>query len=173
MHRAIPYPVLLVLDDGTRLYLSLVHIRWAQKETDKTVLDGEMIQAVLSRSPLIKGVVPVGNAFLRAIQTGVADANPYDGIDAGKVNLWTYDSYHASTFGYYLEALVEFGHITGRDPRSLGAKECSAYELGLSGEQASALEQVAFDQLAAEGLVKPAPLVASDKTRADRCPAWH
>ncbi len=124
-------------------------------------------------SPLIKGVIPVGNAFQRAIQTGIADANPYDGIDAGKVNLWTYDSYHASTFGYYLEALVEFGHITGRDPRSLGSKECSAYELGLSGEQASALEQVAFDQLAAEGLVKAAPLVASDKTRADRCPIWR
>lgn len=49
VHRAIPYPVLLVLDDGARLYLSLVHIRWAQKEADKTVLDGEMIQAVLSR----------------------------------------------------------------------------------------------------------------------------
>ena len=66
---------------------------------------------------LIKGVVPVGEAWLRAMQTGVADANPYDGIDAGKVNLWTYDGYHASTYGYYLEALVVFGSITGRDPR--------------------------------------------------------
>jgi hypothetical protein len=47
-------------------------------------------------------VIPVGDAWIRAIHTGVADANPYDGIDAGKVNLWTYDSYHASTYGYYL-----------------------------------------------------------------------
>lgn len=46
VHRAIPYPVLLVLDDGSRLYLSLVHIRWAQKEADKTVLDGDLIQGV-------------------------------------------------------------------------------------------------------------------------------
>jgi hypothetical protein len=48
VHRAIPYPVLLVLDDGTRIYLSLVHIRWVQKEADKAVLDGELIQGILS-----------------------------------------------------------------------------------------------------------------------------
>lgn len=46
VHRVIPYPVLLVLDDGARLYLSLVHIRWAQKEADKAVLDGDLIQGV-------------------------------------------------------------------------------------------------------------------------------
>jgi Domain of unknown function (DUF4391) len=46
VHRAIPYPVVLVLDDGERLYVSLVHIRWAQKEADKTVLDGELVQGV-------------------------------------------------------------------------------------------------------------------------------
>ena len=47
--------------------------------------------------PAIKAVIPVGEAWTRAIQTGVADANPYDGIEAGKVDLWTYDHYHAST----------------------------------------------------------------------------
>ena len=83
------------------------------------------------------------------MQTGVADPNPYDGIEAGKLNLWTYDHYHASTHGYYLEALVIFGNVTGRDPRSLGDNECSAYELGLSRPEAKALQQVAFDQLAA------------------------
>jgi hypothetical protein len=96
-------------------------------------------------------VIPVGDAWIRAMHTGVADANPYDGIDAGKVNLWTYDSYHASTYGYYLEALVLFGAITGMDPRLLGEFECSGFELGLSAPQVGALEQVAFDQLAAEG----------------------
>jgi hypothetical protein len=101
-------------------------------------------------TPGIK-VVPVGDAWVRAMHAGVADANPYDGIDAGKVDLWTYDSYHASSYGYYLEALVLFGNITGRDPRSLGDNECSGFELGLSAAQVGALEQVAFDQLAAEG----------------------
>jgi len=96
-------------------------------------------------------VVPVGDAWVRAMRTGVADSNPYDGIDAEKINLWTYDGYHASTYGYYLEALLLFGNITGRDPRSLGDNECSGFELGLSGAQVGALQQVAYDQMAAEG----------------------
>jgi hypothetical protein len=105
----------------------------------------------------IKGVVPVGDAWVRAMQSGIADSNPYDGIDAGKINLWTYDSYHASTYGYYLEALMVFGSITRRDPRSLSGNECSGYELGLSTTQISALEQVAFEQLAAEGILSKTP----------------
>ena len=116
----------------------------------------------------VKGVIPVGESWTRAIQTGVADPNPYDGIDAGKLNLWTFDNYHASTHGYYLEALVIFGSVTGRDPRSLGDNECSAFELGLSRPQAKALQQIAFDQLAATGAVTAAPLVSPKATPA-RC----
>jgi hypothetical protein len=100
-------------------------------------------------------VIPVGDAWNRAMRAGLADANPYDGIDAGKLNLWTYDHYHASTYGYYLEALVVFGRVTGRDPRSLGGNECSAYELGLSSAEASKLQQIAFDELTAMGAVTP------------------
>jgi hypothetical protein len=114
-------------------------------------------------------VIPVGDAWVRAMHTGIADANPYDGIDAGKVNLWTYDSYHASTYGYYLEALVLFGAITGTDPRLLGEFECSGFELGLSAPQVGALQQVAFDQLAAEGTLSAAkakaPLKASSPAK--------
>lgn len=98
----------------------------------------------------VKMVIPVGESWLRAWQSGVADANPYDGIDAGKLNLWTYDSYHASTYGYYLQALVIFGSVTGLDPRSLGDGECSAFELGLSRAEAKSLQQVAFDSVAAK-----------------------
>lgn len=100
-------------------------------------------------SPFIRGVIPVGEAWLRAMQTGVADANPYDGIEFGKVSLWTHDFYHGSTYGYYLEALMIFGDLTGLDPRSLGQSERSAYELGMSQAQAEALQQVAFDELSA------------------------
>ena len=69
----------------------------------------------------VKAVIPVGEAWTRAMQAGVADTNPYDGIEAGKLNLWTYDAYHASTHGYYLEALVVFGSLTGKDPRSISS----------------------------------------------------
>jgi len=119
-------------------------------------------------------VVPVGDAWVRAMRTGVADSNPYDGIDAEKMNLWTYDAYHASTYGYYLEALVLFGNITGRDPRSLGANECSGFELGLSGAQVGALQQVAFDQLAAEGTLHAAAAKPETKSSPPaRCSAMH
>lgn len=43
-----------------------------------------------------------------------------------------------------------FGDLTGLDPRSLGKDERSAFELGLSPAQATALQQVAFDELAAQ-----------------------
>ncbi len=116
-----------------------------------------------------KAVIPVGEAWTRAMQTGVADANPYDGIEAGKLNLWAFDHYHASTHGYYLEALVIFGAVTGRDPRSLGDHECSGFELGISRPEVKALQQVAFDQLA--GSVTAAPAPPPGRTPAVRCAA--
>lgn len=100
-------------------------------------------------SPFIRGVIPVGEAWLRAMQVGIADPNPYDGIEFGKVSLWTHDFYHGSTYGYYLEALTIFGDLTGLDPRALGRGERSAFDLGLSAEQATALQQVAYDELMA------------------------
>ena len=120
-------------------------------------------------NPGVRGIIPVGEAFNRAVQTGVADGNPYDGIDAGKVDLWTFDHHHASSYGYYLEALTIFGSVTGRDPRSLGENECAGYELGLSQEQVRALQQVAFDQLAAEGPITPAPNLAHDESGPVHC----
>ena len=41
VHRAVPYPVLLLLAAPQGLFLSLAHKRWAQNETGKVVLDGE------------------------------------------------------------------------------------------------------------------------------------
>lgn len=106
-------------------------------------------------APSVKSVIAVGEAWTRAMQAGAADPNPYDGIDLDKFNLWTWDHYHASSYGYYLEALMAFGNLTGLDPRSLGDIECSGFELGLSRTEIKSLQQAAFDQLAAEGLVKP------------------
>ena len=62
-----------------------------------------------------------------------------------------------------------FGTLTGRDPRSLGENECSGYELGLQRPLVAALEQVAFDQLDAAGLVSTAPSAAPNPAAADRC----
>ncbi len=98
----------------------------------------------------IHSVLPVGTAWNRAIRDGYADPNPYDGVAFGQVNLWTWDQYHASAEGYYLEALVEFGAITGRDPRSLGSRERAAEDLGINPEVARRLRDVAAAELAAQ-----------------------
>jgi hypothetical protein len=95
-------------------------------------------------------VIPVGLAWNRAMDTGIADPNPYDGIDANRIDLWAFDHYHASAYGYYLEALVIFGRVTGRDPLSVGDHEKSIDDLGLDPKVIRALEQVAHDQLAAK-----------------------
>ena len=47
VHRSIPYPVLLVTACGTCLALSMAHLRAAQTEADKTVLDGELLSVEL------------------------------------------------------------------------------------------------------------------------------
>ena len=100
-------------------------------------------------STLIGGVIPVGQAWNRAIASGLADPNPYDGKDTG-INLWAPDDYHASVYGYYLEALTIFGSVTGRDPRSLGANEYVAKELGIGADTAAALQKVAAESQVAE-----------------------
>lgn len=38
-----------------------------------------------NNAPGVKSVLPVGDAWTRAMRTGVADPNPYDGVDAGQV----------------------------------------------------------------------------------------
>ena len=50
VHRAVPYPVLLLLIKGQSLTLSLAHKRWAQNEADKVVLDGSLISVTVSAS---------------------------------------------------------------------------------------------------------------------------
>ena len=123
---------------------------WHGQPIEKMALDVRAAyDAAAAGTPFIHGVIPVGEAWNRAMKTGVADPNPYDGIAFGQVDLWTTDHYHGSTYGYYLEALMMFGDITGLDPRSLGKTERTALELGMSAEQAVALQQVAFDELAA------------------------
>jgi hypothetical protein len=100
------------------------------------------------KTPGIAAVIPVGLAWNRAMDGGLADANPYDGIAAGKIDLWASDHYHASTYGYYLEALLIFGRVTGRDPLSVGVRESSIRELSLNPEIVRKLEQIAHDELA-------------------------
>ena len=129
-------------------YLQSGH--WFGQPIETMALDVRAACDLAARHTLYIGVVPVGQAWNRAILKGVAAGNPYLKIPPGQINLWASDGYHASTFGYYLEALVIFGSVTGRDPRALGSKEIAAAELGIAPAQAVKLQKVAFATLAKE-----------------------
>ena len=43
VHRAVPYPLLLLTEQGERPGLSAAHKRWSQGEAGKTVLEGEVV----------------------------------------------------------------------------------------------------------------------------------
>jgi len=122
-------------------------------------------------NPSFAGVIPVGDAFQRAVDSGVAQSDGFytaEGVYApevpqDKINLWWIDYLHASKYGSYLSALVIFGTLTGINPASFGASEQAAADLGISPADAVKLQQVAWDQLAAAG----APLVFNPCLRAN------
>ncbi|ADO73041.1 hypothetical protein [Stigmatella aurantiaca] len=100
-----------------------------------------------SRDLGFKGVARVGDGFMRAVEQGVADPNPADGLSPGMVNLWSnQDSRHSSKYGSYLSAAVLFAKITQVDPRGLatGAGSAAA-ELGISATEASNLHRIAYE----------------------------
>lgn len=102
-----------------------------------------------AESAEIDGVIPVGEAWNRAMAEEIADPNPYDGRDFGKIDLWSYDHYHASAEGSYLEALIVFAQITGYDVRQFGHGERAAHELGIEPKMAARLQDIAMVQLGA------------------------
>ena len=130
-------------------YLDSGH--WFGKPIETMALD---VRAAYDRaaehSSDIRAVIPVGQAWNRAIADGIAARNPYQGVNPDQVNLWAADGYHASAYGYYLEALVIFGSVTGHDPRSLGSEEQAAAQLRISPAEAIALQRIAFETLASE-----------------------
>ena len=97
-------------------------------------------------NPIFKGVAPVGAAFLSAVQQGLAIRDPFTetiGDAVGNISLWWDDNFHPSKYGSYLSAATLFGTLTGVDPRSLGAGDRAAAELGIDPAVAAALQNVA------------------------------
>lgn len=121
---------------------------WFGKSIQTMALDiARATQKAVDQCPELSGGIPVGAAWNRAMEEGVADPDPYDGISFGKIDLWTWDHFHASAAGYYLSALVIFGRVTGQDPRQFGAREVAAEKLGLQPETAVRLQEIAAETL--------------------------
>jgi len=73
IHRAIPYPVILVADQGGGIDISLAHKRASEGEAGKVVLDNEIVSVSLNRTVAVEkdflgslsiAAQPSGNLFL-------------------------------------------------------------------------------------------------------------
>ncbi len=104
--------------------------------------------AAADRTGGFAGVAPVGDAFLRAVTSGVATRNLYapNALSDGLIDLWFNDGTHASVYGSYLSALTIFGTMTGMDPGMFGSSERAARDLGISSAESLLLQSVASAQ---------------------------
>jgi autotransporter-associated beta strand protein len=119
------------------------------------------------------GVALSGDAWVSAINLGIAVQNPYLANNpANQVNLWdsnpltacctTPIGYHPSAYGAYLDALSLFYKITGIDPATLDSEtnpnnplflSSAAHALGISATDAQLLAIAAADTVRAGGPV--------------------
>jgi hypothetical protein len=95
-----------------------------------------------------QGVAPAGDAWLLAMQRGVAQSNPYD-PEPGRIDLWNVDRAHPSVYGAYLNACVIFETVTGESAESLGPNEQAASDLHIAPDIAESLQDIAHDQVVA------------------------
>jgi hypothetical protein len=65
LHRAVPYPVVALAEQGEHTQLSLAHKRWSQGEAGKTVLDGDLVAVDPTEVD-----EPIRAAFLSALALG-------------------------------------------------------------------------------------------------------
>jgi len=114
-------------------------------------------------NPNFAGVVAVGDAFQNAVDQNLVKTGSFYNEDGTfnpnqpgePINLWWDDYLHASKYGSYLDALMQFGEITGLDPQSLGMNEIAARELGISASDAYILQQVAAETLGFQKIPEP------------------
>ena len=119
--------------------------------------------AKAASNPKFAGVLPVGDAFQLAVDQGLVKTSGF--YDATGVyvppqpgepmNLWWFDYLHASKYGSYLDALVQFGMITGLSPLSLGPNEQAAIDLGIGQTDALTLQRIAAEELSIAAVPEP------------------
>jgi len=107
--------------------------------------------SVAAANPRFAGVLPIGDAFQYAIDHDLVKTDRfYDAggvfvpqTATGRMDLWWDDRLHASKYGSYLDALVQFGVITGLDPSRFGAADQAAMDLGIDPRDALTLQHIA------------------------------
>lgn len=94
----------------------------------------------------LAGVIPVGEAFLHAVEQGVALSDPGEADAVEKVNLWADDNRHAGVRGSYLAAAVFSACLAQREPGEFPfALGRAAEDLSLEGRVAENFHRIALN----------------------------
>jgi hypothetical protein len=110
----------------------------------------------------IRDIAPVGDAWARAWEQGVANPDPYTDSASGVALSFDYQPgsepstkdvptdagfHHPSRYGAYLSALVLFETISGVDVRRFAGHEQAAQDLGISARTAVDLQRIAWESV--------------------------
>ena len=140
---------------------------YAGQPLETMQLDLHDAYAQAAQTHNLTGVVPVGDAFLRAVNDGVSVRNPYEANERGISLWWPADQFHPSGHGAYLSALTLFGALSGIDPASFSASEQAARDLGIAPQHALQLQRTASRQLRDAGYpLLQRPCAGSGQARA-------
>jgi hypothetical protein len=95
----------------------------------------------------LSGWVPVGDAFLHAVNSGQAN-DPSTPANEGPLSLWGSDNYHQSVTGSYLAAVLFYHDVLGGDisliPTGTGSV---AAGLGISQANANMVHTIALQTI--------------------------
>jgi len=117
VHRAVPYPVVLMLAAPQGLSVSMAHKRWAQNEVGKVVLDGNVVSVTLADG--VDASHPFGQAVALRSQPQASLMAVYQG--------WT-ECLHALQASRYTGAFKVAETPGSARERRLALKECERLE---------------------------------------------
>lgn len=132
VHRAVPYPMVLLLNSEQTLMLSLAHKRWAQNEAGKVVLDGGMVEVAL---PGAGPASAIETAFMQALALARQPQATFYALYQGWMN--------------NLEALLA-ARLTGSFKDANSPEQAAARRQGLQDCQRLELEAVSLRAKAAK-----------------------
>lgn len=133
IHRAVPYPVLLLLDVGEELIISLAHKRWAQNEAGKVVLGGDVVVVALTGT--ISSTIEL--AFLQSLSLTLQPQHSLLALYQGWIDC-LYALLAAQLTGTYQLGVVTPEQSTLRRQALL---DCTKFESEISRLQAQAAKE--------------------------------
>lgn len=129
-HRSVPYPVVLIADTVDTTSLSMAHKRWSQGETNRLVLDGDIVSVQLYPADDL----PIATAFLDAMAIRRQPQDSLNSLYQGWIDTihTLHAAAHTGTFG---QALTVERASARRD----ALQECATIEVEMTSLRAAAI----------------------------------